>query len=307
MPAHEGGQGIPEIEREEHQHNLHAKRTVILDGDGNQVTSFGLASGTASTVNSTTTPLTGSATFTGAWENITDYDFLEAILYTDVNSATNGAKVLLSTDGGVTTAKTLQNTITGGVGAFGYTIPVTAYTHFKVTYTNGSSAQSVFQLRVAYQKGAAPAPYAPLGAGVDATYSALLTRAVLAGQLPSGAVQNLSVNASGYQEIAISEHDVDTPIKSLTSGQVKQVSVATNATPLDSSPLNSRKTVGVKVHPSATDTVYVGFSNGVTTTGSTGGWMLAAGDSEVFELTDGQQLWAIVATTATIVAVMELA
>lgn len=37
---HEGGQGIPEIEREEHQHNLQAKRTVILDGSGNQITNF---------------------------------------------------------------------------------------------------------------------------------------------------------------------------------------------------------------------------------------------------------------------------
>lgn len=41
MADHEGGQGIPEITREEHQHNLKAKRVAILDGSGNQITSFG--------------------------------------------------------------------------------------------------------------------------------------------------------------------------------------------------------------------------------------------------------------------------
>lgn len=42
---HTGGNGIPEMEREEHQHNLLAKRVVILDGLGNQLVSFGISEG----------------------------------------------------------------------------------------------------------------------------------------------------------------------------------------------------------------------------------------------------------------------
>lgn len=36
MADHTGGNAIPEIEREEHQHNLRAKRVVLLNGSGAQ-------------------------------------------------------------------------------------------------------------------------------------------------------------------------------------------------------------------------------------------------------------------------------
>lgn len=35
--SHEGGNAIPEIEREEHQHNLRAKRVVLLNDSGEQM------------------------------------------------------------------------------------------------------------------------------------------------------------------------------------------------------------------------------------------------------------------------------
>jgi len=274
-----------------------------LDSATDSVTAVPQAS-VPSTVNSTTTPLADNATFTGTWEDITDYDFIEATLYTDQNSATNGAKLQFSTDGGTTTEKQLANTLTGGLGAYSYSIPVTAFTHFRIVYTNGVVTQTAFRLRVVKQKGSSPVPIAPLGAGIDATYSAMLTRAVLAGQLPSGAVQNLSVNASGYQEIAIAEHDAETPIKALTSIKATQQTIATTATQITSSPLASRKTISIKLKSSATQKVYIGEDNTVTI--STG-YELNAGDSVDIEVDGTSTIWAIADTSSQTVCLMEIA
>lgn len=262
------------------------------------------AAGTASTNNSTTTPLTGSATFTGTWEDITNYDFIEVSLYTDVDSATNGGKIQLSTDGGTTAERTLQNTITGGLGAYSYIIPVTAFTHFRIVYTNGSSGQAVFHLRAVKQSGPPPVPFAPIGAAIDATYSASLTRAVLAGQLPSGAINNLAIDSSGRPKVTINNFDVDTPIKALTSIKNYQKTIATTATQVDSSPLSGRKTISVKLISSATQKVYIGSDNTVTT--STG-YELNAGDSVDMEVDTTQAIWAIADTSSQTITVLEIA
>lgn len=255
-----------------------------------------------STVNSTTTPLADNATFTGTWEDITDYDFIEATLYTTHDSATNGAKIQLSTDGGTTTEKELANTLTGGVGAFAYSIPVTAFTHFRIVYTNGATTQTAFRLRVVKQKGASPVPIAPIGVGIDATYSGMLTRAVLAGQLPSGVVGNLGVTSGGFLKVDLSQHDVDTPIKALTSIKATQQTIATTATQITTSPLASRRSISIKLKASATQKVYIGETSGVTT--STG-YELNAGDSVDIEVDGTSTIYAIADTSSQVVCILE--
>lgn len=45
MADHKGGNAIPEIEREEHQHNLLAKRVIQIDELGNAINGSGLTAG----------------------------------------------------------------------------------------------------------------------------------------------------------------------------------------------------------------------------------------------------------------------
>lgn len=244
--------------------------------------------------NSSTTPLSGGATFTGAWEDISNYDFLEITLYTDVNSATNGAKLLLSTDGGTTSEKVFQNTITAVTSsAFSYRIPCTAFTHFKIIYTNGAGAQSIFHLRTIYQQGSADI-IAPLGATVSAVDSGGLTRSLVAGQLDTGVIQNASFNSSGYQRMDIAAVDVDVPIKALTGLNIGQQTITSTASQITASATN-RKTVSIKALVANTEEIYLGTTSGVTTTN---GYELAAGDAVEFDLVEGQAIYAISPTSS---------
>lgn len=69
MTAHEGGQGVPEITREEHQHNLHAKRVVSIDASGNIVPTVAATSsyGINNTEDTGTYKYFGFESASGAW------------------------------------------------------------------------------------------------------------------------------------------------------------------------------------------------------------------------------------------------
>lgn len=247
-----------------------------------------------STANSTTTPLGISGVFTGSWESIADYDYLDIILYTDQNSATNGATISFSTDGGTTTHKLIANTIIGGVGAFLYGIPVGAFTHFKIVYTNGTTGQSTFVIKTIKRVGPIPQPLAPLGATLDETLTIGLTRAIMAAKKDNGAFANLTTTNDGYMKIAISEHVVETPVKALTTMLINQMDVTNSAAQLSLS-TTSRKTVAVKALIGNTQNVYINKTNAVTTGN---GWELAPGDAIELDITEGLALWAI-ATSGT--------
>lgn len=85
MSGHTGGNKVVEIQDEEHQHNLHAKRTIILDGSGNQITSFGGSGGGDATaanqvtgnasLDSIDTKLTDNATETTLATRLSESDF----------------------------------------------------------------------------------------------------------------------------------------------------------------------------------------------------------------------------------------
>lgn len=240
------------------------------------------------------TPLAGNGSVTSAWVDVETYSYLDAILFTDVNSATNGAVIQLSADGGTTVHKTLANTIVGGLGAYGYSIPLTGYNAFKFTYTNGTGAQAAFHIRILGGRGAAPMPLAPLGATINPTLSGVLTRAVLAGQNAAGTMSNITLTALGSVPINIAEATAEVQQKALTTLNVGQQSITGTAAQITSAATN-RKTVSIKALVSNTQEVYVGTSSGVTTGN---GYELAAGDAVEFDLTEGQALYAI-ATSGT--------
>lgn len=251
---------------------------------------------------STTTPLAGNGNVVSSWLDLTDYTGIEAIVYTTHDSATSGAKLLFSGDGGTTTHRTLANTLTGGLGAYPYRIPKLGYNALKIDYTNGATLQTGFAIYIYGITDADPTPIAPMGSGIDPTISANLTRAVIAAQNPSGSMSNLVTSASGYLQNSIAEVQVDLPIKAGTTLDITQVGLSTTASQLTATATN-RKTVSLKAPTANAANIYIGTSNAVSTGN---GYELAAGDAVEFDLTEGQALYAIAASGTPRVCIAEL-
>jgi hypothetical protein len=100
----------------------------------------------ASTSNNTTTPLGAGATFTGIGESTLSVAGIQLNVFSDVASAQYGCRVQQSMNN-VDWDIVDYFTIEAGKG-FGTTIQATA-SFFRIVYTNGPDAQSVFRLQVA--------------------------------------------------------------------------------------------------------------------------------------------------------------
>lgn len=118
----------------------------VVDGSGNQVTSFS-GSGTQSAIstnNSTTAALNAAATFTGTADEITQYASITVGVIASHASATDGLSLEQSSDG---TNWDIIDT---------YTVPATTgktfgvqctARYFRVRYTNGGTLQTSFRLQ----------------------------------------------------------------------------------------------------------------------------------------------------------------
>lgn len=139
--------------------------------------------------NSTTTPLTGDAVFTGVGEEIKDYSSISVFVYTDQDSATDGLAFEWSTDNiNWDASTTLTVTASGAVFA-----PVNIKArYFRVVYTNGNADQIVFRLQTLYHTGPSPTEVSPLTTDLNDDSIAQTVRAVLAAR---------KTNNSGYVNI----------------------------------------------------------------------------------------------------------
>lgn len=97
-----------------------------------------------STNNSSTTPLGSSGVFTGTADYALLYKTVAISAFADTNSANNGLSIQFSTDN-VNWDFQFNFTITANIG-FAQVIQVVA-PYFRIVYTNGGSAQSVFRLQ----------------------------------------------------------------------------------------------------------------------------------------------------------------
>jgi len=103
-----------------------------------------------STVNSTSTPLAGNATFTGTGEDVKDYGVISIAIYSSHVSATNGLEFQFSpnnTDWYTTDNYSYSSTAT----VKNYSLsPVARY--FRVKYTNGATLQTSFFIETSYRQ-----------------------------------------------------------------------------------------------------------------------------------------------------------
>lgn len=130
--------------------------------------------GLSSTVNSSTTPLSGGATFTGTGEQNFFPDVM-ASCYADVAGT---LYFDFSIDGtNWRTFPTTGFTVSAGIHEFHTAVKGPRY--FRARYINGGSAQATFQLKVYY--GTFRQPSAPIGTTISSDADATVTKAVISG------------------------------------------------------------------------------------------------------------------------------
>lgn len=147
------------------------------------------------TSNSSTALLLSGATFTGAWVNVLNYAQVAVVVISDQSSATNGLKIQFSSDG-----TNVDHTHSYSyAAAFGHAIQ--AHTHaryYRVTYTNGTTAQATFRLQSILRPVAGSGSIIEVGDIPTGADDAVLTKSVLVGQtVGTSTYSNVKTNVDG--------------------------------------------------------------------------------------------------------------
>lgn len=153
--------------------------------------------GLVSAANSTTALLGSGATFTGTFEDVRDYSAVSITILANVASASNGFHMQWSHDG-VNIDRDETFTVAANVGR-AFAIPVEGR-FFRVSYTNGGSAQATFRLGTVYKQGHAGLNAVTLDQDLDTTGAMVVgTRSVITGETTGGGggFVNVKVNPSG--------------------------------------------------------------------------------------------------------------
>lgn len=157
-----------------------------------------------STANSPTTPLAANETFVGAWEDVRDYAAVQAVIWTDVASATNGAIVDFSADG-TNIARSVATTIAANFQAYFSLAPEARY--IRLRYINGPLPQTFLRAQVKYAFNAPAEVQQPIGATITDANVATVARSTLAARVYSGAATGMHVplqtNTSGHLSVRV--------------------------------------------------------------------------------------------------------
>ncbi len=150
--------------------------------------------GTVSSGNSSTTPLGVGATYTGTFDDVTNYAFMTISVFSDQASATGGLTFQFSSDGvNVDVSESSDVTASSGRG-FAIT-PRSRF--FRIVYVNGAVAQTAFRLSVVYHRAGTGLITKPLSDSINDSNFAQTVRGVLAGKIPAGTYSNITAAVVG--------------------------------------------------------------------------------------------------------------
>jgi len=165
--------------------------------------------GVLSTVNSSTTPLGISATFTGSAEDTTNYTVASVAIAVDRNGTLN---VDFSPDG--TNWDQVQSypitVTTGGVAQGFYYQFMCEAKYFRLRYVNGGTAQAVFRLQTIFKKYAGTSEVQAVNVPLLSNTDALVTKGVIYGLTTGG--------GGGYVAVKVTPSGAITVGKSGLSG-----------------------------------------------------------------------------------------
>ena len=151
--------------------------------------------------NSTTTPLAGSATFTGTSTEVLNYGVIFVNVYADVASGTDGLEIEQSSDG------------TNWDHSDCYTVPAATGKNYsinpcaryvRVKYTNGGSAQATFRLQTIIKGNARPSSHRIQDAITDDD-DAELQKSILTAKANGSGFVNIAATASNNLRVTDAE------------------------------------------------------------------------------------------------------
>jgi hypothetical protein len=153
-----------------------------------------------STVNSSSTPLSGNATFTGSGELCIDYASIVIQVYSSHASASGGLQVQFSTNN-TNWDKAVVYTVSATQPENYIEFPRARY--MRIVYTNGATLQTSFRLQTIFHYSPVNSRHTTLDAELNAHETCVLGRHAIVGFDPTtNAPYNAKVNSSGQLLVA---------------------------------------------------------------------------------------------------------
>lgn len=169
-----------------------------------------------STLNSSTTPLAGGATFTGVAEDLTNYSDVLVAVKASHASAADGLKIQFSIDGTNWDVEDAY-TIPAGVGkTFSAQI---CGKYFRIVYTNGSTLQTYFRLQVIAKANYSKPSSHRIADIVSAQDDAELVKSQIIAQKPNGDMVNINSTTGGNLKISLEEVESGVTLTTATSNE----------------------------------------------------------------------------------------
>lgn len=174
--------------------------TLEDDGRANVV-----LKGIVSTGNSTTAALGANGIFTGTFREVKDFSFVSFSVFTDQSSASNGLEFQWSMDG-INVDRTESTNVVANAGrAFAITVRAR---YFRIRYTNGPVAQTVFRLGTTLHSAGSGLITKPLKGAVNEDNFAQLVQAPVMAKLRDGTFENIwGLKLNGTSLLGTVDHD----------------------------------------------------------------------------------------------------
>lgn len=153
--------------------------------------------------NTTSISLDSDETFIGEWQDTLNYNTIIIGIKADQNSATDGLEIQWSTDGSVLDDDDVFTILANSGKVFTFS-PARRY--IRVSYTNGSSAQSSFSLQTIFKKGGFKASSHRIQDSIVTEDDAELVKAVLTGENPINEFVNFQASRLGNFRVAVDEY-----------------------------------------------------------------------------------------------------
>ena len=153
----------------------------LIEPDSNNRLPVSAYSGIVSTLNSTSTPLTGSGTFTGTAEDVSGYAQINYLIYSD-QSGTFSPQF---SSNGTNWDDTVESYPIVAGQVFAITDNIEGR-YFRVVYTNGSTGQSTFRLQSVYKSTAVGGEVSGIGTPPYSWQDGTLTQSVLVAASTAG-------------------------------------------------------------------------------------------------------------------------
>lgn len=150
--------------------------------------------------NSTSDNLGVSEVFNGVWQDTLNYNFIIIGVKTDQDSAVEGLLIEWSADGVTVHDDDGPFHVLANKGKVFTYSPARRY--MRITYTNGTSAQSFFNIQTIFKKNGSKGSSHKINDSIVGEDDAELVKAVLSGEDQNGVFQNARVTEVGNQMVS---------------------------------------------------------------------------------------------------------